>query len=297
MASGSMDARRPPDTAVAIPRTWEEAVAALLEDREGSALAHECYFDGTAWEAGKRYWASDEWRAVRPLLPAATGSALDVGAGRGIASYALARDGWKVHAVEPDPSGLVGTGAIKSLVAATGYPIEICQAFGEQLPFESGRFSLIIARQALHHARDLDMLLKELYRVLRPGGRLVALRDHVISRAGDLARFQALHPLHRLYCGEHAYLLGQYTAAITDAGFALRRVIAPLESPINYAPLTRETLADGIAERLPDSLGVRQVARRVLRSRSVMRVVLSVLRRVDNRPGRLYSFVADRPGA
>ena len=43
--------------------------------------------------------------------------ALDLGAGRGISSYALAREGWQVTALEPDPSMLIGAGAIRSLVA------------------------------------------------------------------------------------------------------------------------------------------------------------------------------------
>lgn len=281
---------------VAAPRTWEQAVASLFESDAGRALARDCYFDGTALEAGQRYWASQEWQAARVLLPGVTGAALDVGAGRGIASYALARDGWKVSALEPDASALVGAGAIRSLASATAYPIEVSEAFGEQLPFRSGQFELIVARQSLHHARDLRVLIEELYRVLRPGGRLVAMREHVISRARDLTRFHALHPLHRLYGGEHAYLLEQYTAAITGAGFSLHRVIAPLESPINYAPLTRETLADGIAEQLPARFGARRIARRLLRSRTVMTMTLKLLTQVDNRPGRLYSFIADRPG-
>jgi SAM-dependent methyltransferase len=279
------------------PASWHEAVASLLADPRQAALARDCYFDGSAVEAGQRYWASEEWQAASSLLLRTPGTALDLGAGRGIASYALAREGWRVQALEPDASELVGAGAIRSLASATGYPIEVCEALGEQLPFASGCFDLIVARQALHHARDLRVLLKELYRVLRPGGRLIALRDHVISRAADLARFQAVHPLHRLYRGEHAYRLDQYTSAIKDAGFSLQRVIGPLESPINYAPLTRETLADGIAGQLPDLPGCRRIARRLLRSPSFMTATLRLLRRVDNRPGRLYSFIADRPGA
>src|ERR1700682_4335999 len=234
------------DGEVAAPRTWEQEVASLFESHERGGLARGCYSAGTALERGQRYWASQEWQAARVLLPAVTGTALDVGAGRGIASYALARDGWRVCALEPDASALVGAGAIRSLASATAYPIEVCEAFGEQLPFQSGQFELVVARQSLHHARDLRGLIGELYRVLRPGGRLLALREHVISRARDLARFHTIHPLHRLYGGEHAYLLEQYTAAITDAGFSLHRVIAPLESPIHYAPLYREMLGAGV---------------------------------------------------
>jgi SAM-dependent methyltransferase len=275
-------------------RSWEQAVAALLEDRGSSALARDCYFDGTVLEASQRYWSSEEWQAVRPLLPAVTGTALDVGAGRGIASYALARDGWNVCALEPDASELVGAGAIRHLAAETGYRIEVFAAFGEKLPFADGHFDLVVARQSLHHARDLRALLQEIHRVLRRGGRLVALRDHVISATGDLARFLEAHPLHRLYGGEHAYLLEEYTQAIRGAGFALQKIIAPLESPINYAPLTRDTLALGIANQLPDLLNVRRVAQRLLGYRSIMSVALRLLKRIDNRPGRLYSFVADR---
>jgi SAM-dependent methyltransferase len=279
------------------PFKWEQAVASLLNDSESMALARDCYFDGTALEAGQRYWASEEWQAVRRLLPEAAGKALDIGAGRGIASYALTRDGWSVCALEPDPSDLVGAGAIRRMAAEAHFSLEVFEAFGEALPFEDGRFDLVLARQALHHARDLRTLLRELHRVLRPGGRLVAVRDHVISRAGDLARFHELHPLHRLYGGEHAYLLRDYTAAICGAGFSLRKIIAPLESPINYAPLTRETLAAEISNRVPDLFNVRRIARRLLRSPAMMTIASMLLRHIDNRPGRLYSFVADRQGA
>src|SRR6202140_2990484 len=154
------------DGDVAAPRTWEQAVASLLESHEGRALARDCYFDGTALEAGQRYWASQEWQAARVLLPGVTGTALDVGAGRGIASYALARDGWRVCALEPDASALVGAGAIRALAAPTPYPIEVVEAFGEELPFRNNQIDLILPPQALHQARYLRSLLYELHRVV-----------------------------------------------------------------------------------------------------------------------------------
>jgi hypothetical protein len=91
-------------------------------------------------------------------------------------------------------------------------------------------------------------------------------------------------------------LLREYTSAIRGAGFSLQRIIGPLESPINYAPLTRETLADEVADRLPHFLNARRIARRLLRSPAIVTVALKILRHIDNRPGRLYSFVADRRG-
>ena len=284
----------PPNMNSPAPQSWEQAVATLLGEGKDPTLAKDCYFDGTALQAAQRYWASEEWQALRRLLPPTAGTALDVGAGRGIASYALARDGWNVHALEPDPSMLVGAGAIRQIAAETGYSIVVLEAYGEKLPFEAGRFDLIIARQALHHARDLPALLRELYRVLRPGGRLIAVRDHVISSHADLSRFLDVHPLHKLYGGENAYMLGEYTAAIRGAGFSLQDVIAPFDSPINYAPLTRAGLPSAIADRVPNVLHSRRFAARLLRSPPILKAALSVIKRIDNRPGRLYSFVAER---
>jgi SAM-dependent methyltransferase len=183
---------------------WEGAVAWLLAQPDRATLVRDCYYDRPATAAAARYEASDEWAAVQALLPQPAGMALDLGAGHGITSYALARAGWRVTAVEPDPSPLVGAAAITALAHAAALPIEVVRSEGERLPFADRTFGLVFARQVLHHARDLGDLCREARRVLRPGGTLVAIREHVISRAADLPRFLEQHPLHRLYGGEHA---------------------------------------------------------------------------------------------
>jgi len=43
----------------------------------------------------------------------------------------------------------------------------------EQLPFEGALFECIIMVDALHHVADYRMTAKELWRVLKPGGRIV----------------------------------------------------------------------------------------------------------------------------
>ena len=59
-----------------------------------------CFFDDPLAAAAERYYRSSEWAAVRALLPPRPGLALDLGSGRGISAYALARDGWRVVALE-----------------------------------------------------------------------------------------------------------------------------------------------------------------------------------------------------
>lgn len=277
--------------------TWEQAVQWLREQPEQREMVLGAYYDDPLESAAQRYWRSEEWAAVRPLLPAAPARALDVGAGRGIASYALARDGFDVTALEPDPSTLVGAGAIRALAQGVGLRITIEQEFSERLPFADGSFDVVFARAVLHHTRDLDAACREFLRVLRPGGRLLAIREHVISREQDLPAFLDLHPLHRYYGGENAFLLPRYQQAITGAGFELQRTIAPLESPVNYAPHDLRQLQALIAERAGRVPGGRAAVAGLLRIPGVWPLARPVLQRADHRPGRLYSFVARKPSA
>jgi ubiquinone/menaquinone biosynthesis C-methylase UbiE len=273
---------------------WESAVSSLLGKPEHSALVSDCYFDGTAAEAGERYWQSSEWKAVQDWLPRSRGTVLDVAAGRGIASYAMARDGWRVTALEPNPSDLVGAGAIRQMSASSGFDINVIEGMGEQLPFECEQFDLIFARQALHHAGDLGAFCNELFRVLKPGGRLVAIRDHVISRPRDLAKFYLVHPLHKYYGGENAYLLHEYIEHLRDTGFRLTKILGPFSSVINYAPYDTNSLIDAIVSRVPNICSLRRVAKWSLAKRRLLNIALIVLGAVDHRPGRLYSFIADK---
>ena len=162
--------------------SWEEAVLWLKEQSDQTDLVRDAYYDDPLLGAAERYWSSLEWQEVKDFLPAGE-RALDIGAGRGIASYALAREGFEVTALEPDPSSVVGAAAIENLAKEADLSIEVSKEFSEQLPFEDQQFDVVFARAVLHHTKDLGEACREIYRVLKPGGTFFAIRDHVISKS------------------------------------------------------------------------------------------------------------------
>jgi SAM-dependent methyltransferase len=264
-------------------RTWEQAVQWLKSQPEQADLVQACFYDDPLEEAARRYHQSTEWKAVQGLIDGHHGKALEIGAGRGIASYALAKDGWCVTALEPDASDIVGAGAIRSLSHATATQIDVVTDWGEKLPFADESFDLVLCRAVLHHARDLGDLCAEAGRVLRSSGIMVATREHVISRQSDLDAFLKSHSLHWLYGGENAFLLTEYLSAIKNAGLNVTRVINPLESDINLFPDTVATAKSRVAKRL-----------RLPSPALVPDIALRLLGRFSRNPGRLYSFVATK---
>jgi len=263
--------------------SWEQAVIWLRSQPEQAELVRSCFYDDPLVEAAKRYQESSEWRAVRAFLPRSAGRALDLGAGRGISSFALACDGWQVDALEPDPSNLVGAGAIRSLAKDAGLDIRVEQSWGEKLPYADASFDVVHGRQVLHHAHDLKQLCREAARVLKVGGVFIATREHVISRAEDLPAFLNNHPLHRLYGGEHAYTLREYRDALSHGGIQLSKVLNPFQTEINLYPET----FDSMKKRLAEKVGLPFL--------KLPEFVLRVLGAMSNAPGRLYTFVGYRP--
>ena len=120
------------------------------------------------------------------LLAEATGSVLEVGAGTGanLAHY----NGHLESLVftEPEPAMLRRLQARARDAAPLA---KILRAPAEDLPFEDDSFDTVVSTLVLCGVDDQSRSLREMRRVLRPGGRLLFL-EHVRSDDPSLARFQ-----------------------------------------------------------------------------------------------------------
>jgi SAM-dependent methyltransferase len=275
--------------------SWEAAVCWLRAQPDQQALVKAAYYDDPLLSTAERYRTSSEWQAIRQYLAGYSGAALDIGAGRGIASYSLALEGFSVTALEPDSSDLVGAGAIQSLADEAKLTINVVQEFSERLPFSDASFDIVFARAVLHHTSNLELACQEIFRVLKPGGRFIAVREHVISKQSDLAAFFQIHPLHKLYGGENAFMLREYKSALQRAGFVEHTVLCPLLSPINYFPHTQDSLRAELVRRVEKFRLIQSVTRALLTINPVFRICILMLSLIDSRPGRLYSFISDKP--
>ncbi len=92
---------------------------------------------------------------------------LDLGCGLGQWTVYLAKDGFDAYGVDLDPD-FIDQGRLKAQEA--GVNVNFTCAPAERLPFEDGFFSGIICNYALEHVADWKGTLREIGRVLGPGG-------------------------------------------------------------------------------------------------------------------------------
>ena len=265
--------------------TWEDAVRYCVGEPSFKALARDSYFGGSVHEA-ERYHASQEFASLLALLPS-PGVAVEIGAGSGILAYALAKEGWKVIAVEPDGSDLVGCGAIRGLAEHEKLPITVVQSTAENLEELSYKADLVVARQAMHHANELGDFCSQMARIADLGAMVVTLRDHVVDDPSQLDEFFRIHPLHHLYGGEWAYSIEQYEAALRSAGLQIQKRLAPYSHAINLAPRELSHLKSEIAARY----GPISSLTRLMLALIPARFVGKILDKYSSKPGRLYSWV------
>ncbi len=99
---------------------------------------------------------------------------LDVACGTGLVSRALARRyGCSVVGLDQSPEMLSRARAL------VGPSMELVQGEAERLPFDDGAFDALTFTYLLRYVDDPAATMRELARVVRPGGRIAMLEFHV----------------------------------------------------------------------------------------------------------------------
>lgn len=92
---------------------------------------------------------------------------LDLGCAGGFMAEALARRGATVTGIDPAAQAVA---AARAHAAAEGLAIRYDTGAGEALPYPDAAFDAVVCVDVLEHVADLDAVLDEVTRVLRPGG-------------------------------------------------------------------------------------------------------------------------------
>lgn len=126
-------------------------------------------------------WWSDEIRWVRTLKNLVPGrlkwfdrhvawegkDVLDLGCAGGFMAEAMAEKGAQVTGIDPAAQAIE---AARAHAESSGYDIRYDVGVGEALPYADGSFDCVVCVDVLEHVQDLDQVLREVERVLRPGG-------------------------------------------------------------------------------------------------------------------------------
>jgi SAM-dependent methyltransferase len=158
--------------------TAEEVEAA----RHDAKLANVLYHD---WEAGSyddkwsiSYdqrcidYAADRFRLVAGETGWPYGRALELGSGTGFFLLNLMQAGVATRGSVTDLSPGMVAAALRN-AEHLGLDVDGRVADAERIPYGDGEFDLVVGHAVLHHIPDVELALREVLRVLEPGGRFV----------------------------------------------------------------------------------------------------------------------------
>ena len=136
-------------------------VANLGEDRKDERFWDEAF--RISWQAGSRDWPTKS-RLIQSLT-SPSDTILDVGCGTGsILRYLMSCGYTDLHGME------VSQAAVETL---SGVGIRMTKGRLPWIPLPDNTFDVVIASQVLEHIVRRGKLVKEIARVLKPGGRLL----------------------------------------------------------------------------------------------------------------------------
>jgi ubiquinone/menaquinone biosynthesis C-methylase UbiE len=191
-----------------------------------------------AWSYDRLMHASEEacltnWR--RELLRNASGDVLEIGAGTGINLQHYPPSLRRLVLAEPDP---FMRARLDRRLRLSGRPAEISDATASSLPFPNASFDTTVSTLVLCSVPDPERTLREVGRVLRPGGRFIFLEHVAADDRPDRLKWQRrIEPIWRRILG-NCHLTRRTGESIRAAGFQVEtetrasiRKAAPVARP------------------------------------------------------------------
>ncbi|MDD3799294.1 MAG: class I SAM-dependent methyltransferase [Novosphingobium sp.] len=166
--------------------------------------------------------ANDGIAALRAkVVPLAEGRVFEMGAGGGLNQPFY--DPAKVTGF----SGLDPCGKLLDFARAAarerGWEGDIRQGVGEAIPFDDASFDTVVCTFTMCSVQDQPQVLKEMRRILRPGGKLLFL-EHGRAPDPGPARWQdRIEPAWKAVFG-NCHLSREVAGAVRKHGFAVERV-------------------------------------------------------------------------
>lgn len=131
------------------------------------------YFDNVAdqWDSMRSQFFSEAIRdeAIKKANLPGGSQVADLGAGTGFISEGLLKDGNSVFAVDQSEEMLA---ILRQKLGHLG-KIDCRQGQANQLPLEDQTVEGTFANMYLHHVESPSLAINEMYRVLKPGGRVI----------------------------------------------------------------------------------------------------------------------------
>ena len=167
------------------------------------------------------------------LIPQATGSVLEIGIGSGLNLPFYSPAVTRLCGVDPSAELLAMT---RRKIDRLSFPVELFCQTAEQLPLERGSIDSVVTTWVLCSIPDPLAALRELKRVLRPGGRLLFVEHGVSPDVGVQTWQHRLNPIWKRIAGG-CHLDRRIEDLIRSAGFdigQLRNTYLPGPRPMTY---------------------------------------------------------------
>ena len=165
-----------------------------------------------------------------------------------------------------------GSGAFAARLQAVGFTMEACDLYPEQfgvpgipvsfadlsrrLPYEDGRFACLSCLEGIEHLEDQFAFIRECWRVLEPGGRLLLSTPNILGLASRWRYFwtgffplatRPMNELRREPVHDHINLITYYELAIHPANHRLHGRAGDDGSPPHIGSAARLDAAAGVS--------------------------------------------------